>query len=124
VKNHVTREIRALAGKYNLRAVKQVWKLAREAKNQDTQSKALELLLAYGHGKPQAIQLIGGSGDPVRTQHIDTRIGRDQELGRQPGTPSPNSYYTPPKGAKPAELRAWMLQQSDALETLVRMARA
>ncbi len=46
-----------------------------------------------------------------------------RKRGRQPGTPSPKSYYTPPKGAKPAELRAWMLQQSDALETLVRMAR-
>ena len=49
VMNLVTREIKALAGKYSLRAVKQVWKLASEAKNPETRLKALELLLAYAH---------------------------------------------------------------------------
>ncbi len=71
VKNLVTREIRVLAGKYSLRAVRQTWKLAQEAKDQVVQLKALELLLAYAHGRPNQTQLIGGDGGhPIRTDGL------------------------------------------------------
>ncbi len=84
MKNLATREIKALAGKYSLRAVKQVWKLASEAKNPETRLKALELLLAYAHGKPSQTQLVGGTGDPIRTQHLaDSSLGADGELARR-----------------------------------------
>ncbi len=84
VKNRVTREIRELAGKYSLRAVKQTWKLAQEAKDQTVQLKALELLLAYAHGRPSQTQLIGGAGgEPIR-QRLDLAGGHpDKELARR-----------------------------------------
>ncbi len=84
VKNLATRQIRELAGKYSLRAVKQTWKLAQEAKDQTVQLKALELLLAYAHGKPSHTQLIGGAGgEPIRTEHRNSPIGSDRELARR-----------------------------------------
>jgi hypothetical protein len=86
VKNLATREIKALAGKYSLRAVRQVWKLASEAKNPETRLKALELLLAYAHGKPSQTQLVGGTGDPIRTEALtSSSLGRDGELARRVG---------------------------------------
>ncbi len=76
--NRITREVREIAQKYTARAVRQAWKLAKEAKSQDTQLKALELILAYGHGKPT--QMIAGDpeGEPIEAEVLDPR-----ELARQ-----------------------------------------
>ena len=81
--NRVTREVRDIASKYTQRAVKQAWALATAAKNQDTQLKALELILAYGHGRPSQTTLVGGVDDPVRLQVQREIEGDDRELARR-----------------------------------------
>lgn len=71
-RNRATREIRALAGKYSLRAVKATWKLATSADNEQTRLRAIELLLAYAHGRPVAHQeLTGADGEPLNDRHYD-----------------------------------------------------
>jgi hypothetical protein len=86
VKNRVTREIRALAGKYSLRALRHTWKLAQEAQDQTVQLKALELLLAYAHGKPSQTTLIGGDGgDPVKMQQMQDLMADPREVARRVG---------------------------------------
>jgi hypothetical protein len=65
-RNKVTREIREVAGKYTLRAIKQIWSLAQKAENEDVRLKASSLILAYGHGKPTDRQeLTGADGGAV-----------------------------------------------------------
>ena len=83
--NRVTRQVREIACKYTARAVRQAWKLATEAKNQETQLKALELILAYGHGRPPQVQLLGGTGEePVQLQRVrDGMRDNPRELARR-----------------------------------------
>ena len=82
--NRVTRQIREIACRYTARAVRQAWKLATEAKNQDTQLKALELILAYGHGRPPQVQLLGGTGeDPVALKVHREMQGNPREMARR-----------------------------------------
>ena len=81
--NKVNREIRTLAGKYTLRAVRQLWKLAEGAKDQTVQLKAIETILAYGHGRPSQTTLVGGVDDPVRLQVQREIEGDDRELARR-----------------------------------------
>ena len=84
VKNKVTREIRVLAGKYSLRALRHTWKLAQEAQDQTVQLKALELLLAYAHGKPSQTTLIGGDGgDPLKLQQVQDLMADPEETARR-----------------------------------------
>ena len=65
-RNKITKEIRAIAGKYSHRAVRSVWKLAQHAENLDVQLKALTLILAYAHGRPTDRQeLSGPEGKPL-----------------------------------------------------------
>ena len=82
VPNRVTREIRELAQKYTNRAVKQVWKLAQDAKDEDVQLRAITLLLAYAHGKPtQRQELTGADGERLLTRIerviVDDRVRDD-----------------------------------------------
>ncbi len=76
--NRITREVREIAQKYTARAVRQAWKLAKEAKSQDTQLKALELILAYGHGKPTPMIADAPEGEPIEREVLD-----DREIARQ-----------------------------------------
>ena len=65
-RNKITKEIRAIAGKYSHRAIRSVWKLAQHAENLDVQLKALTLILAYAHGRPTDRQeLTGKDGAPL-----------------------------------------------------------
>ena len=76
-KNKVTKEIRAIAGKYSHRAIRSVWKLATHAENLDVQLKALTLILAYAHGKPTDRQeLTGADGKALLPQHTDKETAR------------------------------------------------
>ena len=59
--NRATKAIREIAQKYTRRAVLRCWKLAKDADNQDVQLKALQLLLAYGHGRPVDRQEVSGA---------------------------------------------------------------
>ncbi len=82
--NKITREIREVASKYTLRAVKQAWKLAEGAKDQTVQLKALELILAYGHGRPSSTTLIGGDGgDPLKLQQVQDLMADPEEAARR-----------------------------------------
>ena len=82
--NKITREIREVASKYTLRAVKQAWKLAEGAKDQTVQLKALELILAYGHGRPSSTTLIGGDGgDPLKLQQVQDLMADPEETARR-----------------------------------------
>ena len=71
VRNLVTREIREVAGKYTLRAVKRAWKLAEAAESEGVQLQALSLILAYGHGKPTDRQEITGADGGAITTAIE-----------------------------------------------------
>ena len=79
-RNKVTKAIRDIAQRYTRRAVKQAWKLAQHAENQDVQLKALALLLAYAHGKPTDRQeLTGKDGEslvPAMYSMPDKEIAR------------------------------------------------
>ena len=69
VPNKVTREIRDVAGKYTLRILKQIWKLAQHAESEEVRLKAQALMLAYGHGKPtERRELSGADGAPIESR--------------------------------------------------------
>ena len=74
--NKINREIRQIAGRYTMKALRQAWKLAQEATDQAVQLKAVELLLSYGHGRPAQIQLVGGTGQPIQSEKLTVEISR------------------------------------------------
>ena len=83
VRNLVTREIREVAGKYTLRAVKRAWKLAEAAESEGVQLQALSLILAYGHGKPTDRQEITGADGGAITTAIEGGLNPLAEMARR-----------------------------------------
>ncbi len=71
-RNKATKAIREIAQKYTRRAVLRCWKLAKDADNQDVQLKALQLILAYGHGRPTDRQEISGPDGSDLTINVNT----------------------------------------------------
>jgi hypothetical protein len=83
-KNKTTHEARTLAGKYSLRCFHRLWKLVRDEADPLVKLKALELLLAYAHGRPAATVLLGGDGgDPIRTKQEQELRADPKELARR-----------------------------------------
>ncbi len=88
-RNRITKEIRAIAGKYSHRAIRSVWKLAQHAENLDVQLKALTLILAYAHGRPVDRQeTTGKDGAPLHPPEYSDRewARRLAYLLTKPGT--------------------------------------
>lgn len=80
--NKVNRQIKEIAGKYTLRAVKEIWKLATTAKAEEVRFKALLELLAYAHGRPSQAVTVGGGETPVKVQ-ADVSEMSSREIARR-----------------------------------------
>ncbi len=75
-KNRITRDLKIAAGKYTLRSLRVLWKLASESPEPMIRLKAACELLDRAHGKPSQVQLIGGTGQPIQSQQLTVEISQ------------------------------------------------
>ena len=64
------------ARKHTRSAIRNLWKLAMHAEQEMVRLRSTELILAYAHGRPAQVQLVGGTGEPIQSQHLTVEISR------------------------------------------------